>query len=168
MREKLENDIHDYKVKLEKLTKIKEVTSKFDGKVFGKKFVTLLETIPNINVRLSARKALFTGKPTTTRNYTLAVWVENQVYDLMYVDKCELEFLTDDNRFDFNRFSVFVDERIAEFETEKRKIERDLEDGDQRLQKWNSLVMELLELKDSFSEKYIEYRHMEFEPISRP
>ena len=156
--EKLNESINKCNLKIQKLEAIRKVAQKYDGKVFNKRFVALLETVPDIYADISIKQGI-------SKHHTLDIWVKSLDYEhnsLLHRYICEDAFLQD-GRLNFKAFSEYIDNRQKELTEDIEKLQFDIDTGEERLKRYNELVCELDKLKLSFSTDFKQFRRHDFE-----
>ena len=159
--ERLQVGIAIYTYKIQKLEEIRQAAQQYNGKVFNKRFVDLMEGIPDVVASINRRNSDY---------LQLTVWSKALDYDyqnLIICWCCEDNFISN-KRFDFSAFSKFMDSIQKGYSESIAKLQNDILTGTQRLEKWNELAREINRLKESFSEEFVMYHKYDFDRVSNP
>ena len=161
--EKLYEVIEKYTRKIQILEDIRQGTQKYNGKVFNKKFVDLLESIPDVVATINTIQGI-------DKYHSLNVWVKSIDRDhqtLIHIYKCENVFL-ENNRVNFQKFSEYITQKQTDFSEAIAKLQNDIHTGEQRLKEWNELAEKMNKLKITFSSDFVQLHYRDFDSITRP
>lgn len=136
------------------LEKIVEVSKVYDNKVMNKKFVDLV-TGSVSGVYVNYHKNYYGGS-----NYEIDInsalrgnYNSNTIFSLYNCKEGDDAFVIN-NRFNFAKFAALVQERIDDYKNKIAKMQGEVKNGAELLEKYNSLIKQAISIAKSFSYEF--------------